>query len=259
MTSMAFRTLYFLVPRFFAMFGLIISASCVRMQNQPLKIACAANMELAMDSLISVFELVHEQPCELVVNASGILTTQIDQGASFEVFLSANEIYPNYLFKKGRVGQPRVFAKGRLIFAGNLDGKNEELAILLRQSNIRSVALADPRSGPYGEAAMEVIRNLNLKNRVVVNWVQGEGIGQVNQFLKSGAVDGIFTAPAFMISEGQHFDSAHIDHRLYSPILQTVSLVKNQEQNHSDQALRFRNFLFSDQSRSILAYFGYSF
>ncbi len=90
--------------------------SCQDAKPKPLRIAAAANQIYVIDSLISVFEKTHATKCDVILGPSARLITQIDQGAPYDIFLSADKSYTDRLYDKGRSdGLPRAFAIGELV------------------------------------------------------------------------------------------------------------------------------------------------
>jgi molybdate transport system substrate-binding protein len=238
----------------------LLGISC---REQParntLNIAVAANMQYAMEALVKEFTQTTGISCELVVSSSGKLTAQILEGAPFHLLVSADMKYPEALNRNGKtIGPPQVYAYGKLVLWTLQDNVEPSLEVL-ESSAIRHIAMANPKTAPYGRAAMEVLRNSGWYEQVRDKIVYGESIAQTNQFITSRAAELGFTALSVVVApqvEGQGRWS-EIDPSLYAPIAQGVVVMQHPE-GIQNQAMQFRDFLFSDRAREMLINFGYS-
>jgi molybdate transport system substrate-binding protein len=236
----------------------VVFLSCQPEQPRPLRIAVAANMQFAMDSLAKKFTDQTGISYELVISSSGKLTAQIKEGAPYDVFVSADMDYPQHLYETGfTVNKPEVYADGKLVLwttKNNLKASIE----LLTSDAIAHVAVANPKTAPYGKAAMAVIRHYGLEETLKNKLVYAESITQTNQFVTSGAAEAGFTAKAVVLSpqiKGQG-NWIEIDQALYPAIEQGIVLLKKEEVSEAAQA--FYRFIFSDEAREVLKDFGYS-
>ncbi|WP_394747276.1 molybdate ABC transporter substrate-binding protein [Spongiimicrobium salis] len=222
-------------------------------------IATAANMQFAMEALSKKFTESTKITCELTISSSGKLTAQIQEGAPYDVFVSANMKYPQELFSKGFTeSPPKIYAYGQLVLWTTIVGLDPNMASLT-QEHIDHIALANPKSAPYGSAAMEVLEHYKIKDQVTHKLVYGESISQANQFIMSQSADIGFTAMAVVRSPkikdiGQW---APLNSNFHSPIAQGVVLIKRQEKSNK-AAEQFYEFLFSDTAAEILKTYGYT-
>ncbi|MCB0686450.1 MAG: molybdate ABC transporter substrate-binding protein [Saprospiraceae bacterium] len=221
-------------------------------------IAVAANMQFAMDELILAFTKDSGTECEVTISSSGKLTAQIQQGAPFDIFVSANMKYPNTIAESGlAVGAPKVYAHGKLVLwtmREDLDPVPESLL----NASVRHIALANPETAPYGEAALQILRNLNLWDILQKKLVFGESIAQTNQFVMTKAADIGFTAMSVVLSPelvGKGYWKT-IPSDLYHPIEQGVVII-NRDGGNTGAAQKFYDFLSSDRAKAILLRFGY--
>jgi molybdate transport system substrate-binding protein len=227
--------------------------------SEAITVAVAANMQFAMEELTQAFLEETDIKCELVVSSSGKLTAQIKQGAPFDVFVSANMKYPEEVQNSGlAAAPPKVYAYGKLVLWSMKKDVKPSLA-LLSDPSIRKIALANPRTAPYGQAALEVLRNAQLLERVEPRLVYGESIAQTNQFVISRAVDMGFTALSVVLSpklqeKGRWIE---VDSELYRPIRQGVVVIRR-EKAPLEKAVKFYDFLSSEKAHRILEAFGYS-
>ena len=232
--------------------------SCQHRKEAPILIATAANMQFAIEPLINTFTEKTGIPCEAIISSSGKLTAQIKEGAPYAIFLSADRKYPETLYDAGlTIAVPKTYAQGQLVLWTTL--KNVIPSIdLLKAKNITHIAVANPKTAPYGRAAMEVLTHYQIQDTIANKLVFGESIAQTNQFIRSQVAAIGFTAKSVVVSPrvtgiGQW---VAIDTRLYKPIEQGVVLLK-QEAEDMKKAQQFYDFLFSEEGQTILAANGY--
>lgn len=244
--------------RSFLIVILLSILSCQSQKNDNLTIATAANMQYPLEELIDEFEKEYNIKCEAVIGSSGKLTAQIIEGAPYHILLSADMKYPIELFEKGLSGAPKIYGYGKLVFWTLKDDISPDIEALAQQE-IEHMAIANPKTAPYGKAAMEVFRNSETLIVVENKLVYGESISQTNQFILSEAADIGVTAKSSLFSPhiknlGKWQD---VDQSLYSPIAQGVVVLNNQNQQ-KNAAIKFYEFLFSNKGKEILNKFGYS-
>ncbi len=231
--------------------------SCGNSKEKPgLLVATAANMQFAMEELSEQFKKDFNINCELVVSSSGKLTAQIKEGAPYDVFVSADMKFPQAIDHYSKaVTTPKVYAYGKLVL-----WSMTELPHLngLTQSHIKHIALANPKTAPYGKAALEVLEYTGIVKQVESKFVFGESIAQTNQFITTQAAQIGFTAKSVVVSpllknKGQWVDISTL---AYTPIEQGIVVIKQNEKDRA-QAMKFYNFMFSDKAKQILTKYGY--
>ena len=223
-----------------------------------LKIATAANMQLAMDSITSIFYDVHGIKCEVTSNSSGMLTALIQSGAPFDLLVSANMRYPNELIKSGFGDSVQVYAYGKLALIypkGKHYASPEEL---LLSSSTKRIGLADKKTAPYGIAAKSYLKKSGLADKLSDKIVVGESVGQVNQYIKTKAVDAAFTSCSYVRKFQREYQIMEIDQKYYGQIKQGAVILKSGKENHPGESKKFFDFLFSEECQEILKYFGYT-
>lgn len=228
-------------------------------QAQKLRVAVAANAQFVSQKLAEAFKAETGIETELVVGASGKLTTQIEQGAPFDVFLSADMKYPEELYSKGLATEkPRVYGYGELVMWSRLKDVPLKSPADLTSEVYQKIAVANPQLAPYGEAALQALEKLKLSDRLKSKIVYGESIAQVNQFLLSGAVEVAFTAKAVVLDPAQQGKGqwVAVDESLYHPIAQGVVIIKSLNGN-LENAKKFYNFLHGSTAKKILRFYGY--
>ncbi len=226
---------------------------------QPLRVAVAANAQFVMDDLKTAFQQKTGIALETVISSSGKLTTQIQQGAPFDVFLSADMTYPKTLHEQGlTTAPPVVYGYGTLVLwtIGGLP-LTADLRKTLLNPAIRHVAIPNPDTAPYGEAALSVLQKKGLRELIKAKLVYGESIAQVNQYVLSQSVEMGFTAKSVVLNPGLTTRGRWIELPAsgYTPIAQGVVIIKRTAL--PAQARQFVEFLSSPAARQILARFGY--
>lgn len=226
--------------------------------NQDIVIATAANMQFAMNALVEAYESETGTRCEIILGSSGKLTAQIQEGAPYDLFFSADTKFPEALQKSGNtIGEPIIYAQGQLVLWSM---KENPLVSLdqLSSDEVSHIALANPKTAPYGLAAEQMLNQLNLYERIESKLVFGESISQVNQFIISEAAEMGFTAKSVVLSPNMSNQGTWITiaDSLYAPINQAMVLLKN-DRGFEKEAQSFASFVRSEKGLSILRNFGY--
>lgn len=242
----------------FLLFLFLFSQCQTSQKTEPLTIATAANMQFAITELTEAFAKKTGIACQTVVSSSGKLMAQIQAGAPFDVFVSADMKYPTALFETGwTTAAPEVYAYGKLILWTTSPKITPTLSVLSTDS-IQHIAIANPKIAPYGEAALAVLTANGLRQKIAHKLVMGESIAQTNQFVLSNAAEIGFTAQSVIFSP--NLDSQGkwlaLPDNLYTPIAQGVVRLKSSDTRQT-AAKQFYDFLFSNEGKSILAKFGY--
>ncbi|TMU56747.1 molybdate ABC transporter substrate-binding protein [Flagellimonas algicola] len=230
-----------------------------RGNSDKLTIAVSSNMQYSIEEIAAKYTEHTGIACDLVVGSSGKLTAQIMEGAPFDVFLSADMKYPQMLYQKGHAkAAPKIYALGKLV----LFASNKEIVPkleFLKNDSIAHIALANPKTAPYGRAAMEVLEHNGLVYSVKDKLVYGESVSQTNQFMSTGAAQMGFTAKSTLIgtplSQQGHWIA--LDTNSYTPIQQGIVMLE--DDTAQDRAsLSFLEFIFTEEAQEILKKYGYS-
>jgi molybdate transport system substrate-binding protein len=239
----------------------IAAPGALAAQNAP-KIAAAANLNTVLDDITARFEREHGPRVDVVFGASGVLTRQIQDGAPFEVFLSADEELPKKLVAAGLTrDEGVVYAVGRLvIFAPKgspltVDESLDGLARLAKARGVTRFAIANPTVAPYGKAAEALLQKHGLLEMLRPRLVLGDTIAQAAQFATTGnAVGGLI---AYSIALDPRFAGrgsyAVIPDDAYPPLRQRMVMLKSA----GPAAQQFYSYLQGDAARAIFRKHGY--
>lgn len=235
---------------------LVLFNSCTAVSKKgTIRIAAASSTQYVLEALIDAYTSEKEVKIESVISSSGKLTAQIEHGAPIDLFISADTVYPNYLFEKG-VGaeQPIIYAYGQLVLwtFGAYD-LSHGLAIL-SDSVIQKIAIADPKTAPYGRLSQAYLRENNLYESLENKLIIGESIGQVNQYINTQAVEIGLTAKSVVMApklkgKGQFVELEN------AFLAQSMLLLKSGES--STAAVGFYVFLQSAEAQKIFEEYGY--
>jgi molybdate transport system substrate-binding protein len=196
---------------------------------------------------------------EIILGSSGKLTAQIQQGAPFDVFVSADMKYPQALYLSGYSTQPpRVYAIGNLVIWSMFENLTLHLDSLSKPE-IKHIAIANPKTAPYGMAALEFIEKQGYMDVFMPKLVYGENIAQTNQFIISKTAEAGFTAKSVVMASSMRNRGKWINvpDSLYTPIQQGAVIIQRKE-GISESAKAFYNFLYSAGAKAILESYGYT-
>ena len=225
---------------------------------QGLKVAVAANLQGVIKVLGKDFKQKTGIDIEPIVGSSGNLSTQIKNGAPYDVFLSADMSFPKGLYKEGfSAKEPAVYAFGSLIICSTSDIGFENWERALMSERIKKIAIANPSIAPYGKAAQESLTQKGIWNDIQLKMVQGESIAQVNTYITTGVVDVGFTTQSLIKdSEGKtKLYWKAIDPKSYTPIKQGMIIIKQTKE--AESAEKFYQYMLSPAAKAILKEYGY--
>lgn len=240
---------------------LVILVSLMTLSAGEIKIAVAANVSYAMEPLKKAFNVLHpETHIEVILGSSGKLTAQIKNGAPYELFLSANMKYPETLYNEGlAVTEPIVYAQGSLAYLSLKQKDFTQGMEVLKDENITKIAIANPKTAPYGGAAKEALENAGLYETLKDKFVHGESISQTVTYAMTAADIGFIAKSSLFSPQMSHFKKginwSEVDEKLYTPIDQGMVILKKGE--GSAEVKAFYDFMLSQQAREILKNFGY--
>lgn len=238
--------------------AILMFTTCQRTPSEKIVIATAANMQVPMEALTKRFTEKYGVHCELIIGSSGKLTAQIVEGAPYDIFVAANMKYPEMVHAEGKaLDNPKVYAHGKLVL-WSMSLETPVSIHALTEPHIRHIALANPKTAPYGTAALEVLHQYGLFEKVEHKLVYGESIAQTNQFITSEAAQIGFTALSTVLSPQMKGKGnwVEIEEGQYAPISQGVVQLKR-ERTNGKEVQDVYDFLFSGGAKEILKDFGY--
>jgi len=224
-------------------------------------VALAANVSYAMDALKSAFHK-HYPSIEVrtVIGGSGKLSTQIQNGAPFDLFLSANMFYPETLYKEHlAITAPKIYAYGSLAMVSQRKRDLSEGIAIIVKKEIRHIAIANPKTAPYGKATIEALQNAKLYDITKHKYIYGESIAQTLSYAMTAADVGFVAKSAFYSPKMRHFyegkNYIEVDPKLYTPITQGIVMLRHSS-NNAD-AKKFYHFILSEEAKIIFKDYGY--
>lgn len=226
-----------------------------------LSVAAAANFVYVLEPLHAEFQRLAPD-IELTVNtgASGNLVAQIKNGAPFDVFLSADTEYPRELIKAGGAEEKSftLFTIGRLVlWTTRADLDLTSIPEAIHNGKVQRLAIANPRTAPYGRAAVEVLRKLGVAPHAEPKLVFAENITQAAQFVETGNADAGFVALA-LVRSSRLQNQGHwieVSPSLHPPLEHAGVITKHGADNPA--AVRYLTFLLSPEAQTILEKHGY--
>ncbi len=227
------------------------------------RVAAAADLTFALQALVERYQAEHGGRIKLSFGSSGKFTRQIEQGAPFDLFFSANEDYALRLVRAGlTAGEGRLYAVGRIVLFQPSSSHAEEppeleqLGALAEAGRLKRLAIANPEHAPYGQAAEQALRSAGVWERVRRHLVLGENAAQATQFAASGAADFGIVPYAMVLNPNLQARGRYrlIPERLHAPLRQRVVLLRQP----SAAALAFYQYLQGETARAVLARFGFA-
>lgn len=224
------------------------------------RVAVAANFTAPMQQIAAEFEKDTGHVAKLSFGASGKFYAQIVNGAPFEVFISADDTTPARLEKEGHAvaGTRFTYAVGTLVLWSAkpdfVDAKGE----VLKGGNFNKVSIANPKTAPYGAAAVETLKKLNLLTAVQPKFVQGENISQTLHFVSTGNADLGFVALSQVFKDGKITSGSAwiIPGEFHDPIYQDAAILAKGKDSAAAAALLA--YLKGDKARAVIKSFGYA-
>jgi molybdate transport system substrate-binding protein len=223
------------------------------------QMAVAANFAEPAKAIAAVLEKTTGHTLKVTVGSTGRLYAQIRNGAPFDVLLSADTHAPAQLEADGlaQPGSRFTYATGKLVLWSADAAKVDAQGAVLKTGGFRKLAIANPKTAPYGAASIEVIDKLGLTAALSPKLVQGESIGQTYNFAFTGNAEIAFVAMS-QVLEGGRLKSGSmwvVPQHLYSPIRQDAVLLKRGANNEA--ALALMKLLKSPNIQGLIRSFGY--
>ena len=223
-----------------------------------LNIAVASNFSHTLRTLAKNFETKTGHQLRISNASTGKLYTQINHGAPFDVFLSADEHRPDLLIAEGKATAEHSlsYAIGKLVLISNIKPEQNCLDVL-NSPELKRLAIANPRTSPYGSAAQQTLEKLQLWQTLKPKLVTGENIAQALQFVSTGNASAGFVAKS-MLLQGNKINTACewlVPAELHEPIKQKMLVLS--AASNKPAAVAFWHYMQSDDAKTIIKNSGY--
>lgn len=227
-----------------------------------MRVAAAADLRFAMEELSKDFEAETGTKADITTGSSGNFFSQIQNGAPFDLFFSADMDYPKKLEASGftEPGTLSEYAQGQIVIwtpaNSPIDVAKYTWNALL-DAHVRKIAIANPSLAPYGRAAVAALQKAGIYEQVKAKLVYGENISQAAQFVQSGNAQAGIIAHSLALSPGMKDGKVwEISADMHPPIEQGAVVLKGA--NDKAEARKFLNFVKSESGRTVLEKHGFA-
>ncbi len=218
-----------------------------------LTVAAAADLTQLQPHLASSFGKIEPTTAvRFVTGSSALLTQQIENGAPYDVFLSANAQFIDRLGSSGKLLPASIhsYAIGRVAVLWR-DGKHHPLSNLTADW-VRFAALPNPQLAPYGAAAQQALEHAGLWEKVKPKIVYGENVRQALQLFESGNADAVLTSASLLVGK----NAVLVPANLHQPIVQKLGITSRSQNQKAAQ--KFVDFLLSPAGQALFSQFGFA-
>jgi len=228
---------------------------------QDINIAVAGNVSYAIDKL--KVEFVKTNPdinVHVILGSSGKLTAQIKNGAPYGLFMAANMKYPNALYQdKIATTKPIIYAQGALAYFSVKKQDFTKGIKLLEDKSIVKIAIANPKTAPYGKAAIEAMQNAKVYENVQSKLIFADSISQTVSYTIAATDIGVIAKSSLYSTKMSQYKKnvnwAPVNPKLYTPINQGIVLLKYAGNSKAYRA--FYDFILSAKAKAIFKHYGY--
>jgi len=228
---------------------------------QELTVAAAADLRPALDAITPGFQAASGVKLRVSYGSSGNFFQQLQNGAPFDVYLSANVDYPKKLADAGLTvpNSYYEFARGSIVLMVPYDSKldlSEGLHILLTPT-VKKIAIANPSHAPYGQAAVAAIKSAGIYDWAAPHLVNGENVSQAASFVLSGAAEVGIVAKSLALAPAAAKQARFVDvpAKDYPPLLQAMVVLKSSK--NQETAMRFEDYMRGEDAKKILKQYGF--
>ena len=235
-------------------------------------VAAAANVTYAMDKLVKEFNKTNpDTKVQVTLGSSGKLVAQIENSAPYDIFMSADMKFPQALFdKKLTKTPPVIYAQGALAMLSSKELDYSKGLNILNDKSISKIAIANPKTAPYGAAALEAIKNAKIGD-VESKFVYAESISQAVTYATTATDIGFVAKSSLyegnMTQYKENKNWVSVDPKLFNSIDQgivildtansLVGLIKNDDKKQ-EEVKAFYDFILSDRAKKIFIDYGYT-
>ena len=225
-------------------------------------VAAAADLSIALKEIGDSYQKKTGLKVNTSFGASGALTQQIQNGAPFDLFFSADMEYPRQLIAAGEADGATLYqyAIGKLVLwvpaYSPLDVEHKGMSVLLDPS-VKKIAIANPQHAPYGRAAVAALKHDGVYDRVAERLVLGENVSQAAQFVESGNSQAGFVALAHAVAPGMRGRGKYweVPAGDYPPLAQGVVVLSHSQ--HKKDAARFLEYIKTKEAADLLEKYGF--
>jgi molybdate transport system substrate-binding protein len=252
-------------PSLIVLLALVPGVLIPRAQAVPreINVAAAADLSAALQEVAAKFEKRTGVVVKLSFGASGALTQQIQNGAPFDLFFSADTDYPRQLIAGGQAESATLYryAVGKLVLwvpkDSPLDVEHKGMDVLL-DASVKKIAIANPQYAPYGRAAVAALKHYGVYEKVSDRLVLGENVAQAAQFAESGNTQAGFVALAHAMAPAMQGKGKYwiIAADSYPPLDQGVVLISRSP--HEQDAAAFLEYVKTAEAGAVLRRYGFS-
>ena len=247
-----------LLRRAFILFSFFLSSA---VGAQTLRIAAASDLEFVLPDLTAQYEKQSGVKLAITYGSSGNFFAQIQNGAPFDLFLSADNTYPRKLAEAGYgdANSVAIYARGLLAIWLSPDSPLDLTADGFRtllDPRIQKIAIANPSHAPYGRAAIAALRNVGLYDQLKSKLVLGENVSQAAQFVQSGSAQAGLIALSLALSPAMMSGKRYELYGWRYPTIEQSAVVLKSSTN-KQVAGAFLEFLKSPEARGIFKRYGY--
>lgn len=243
-----------------AIFGLCTVAFSLLANADEVLVAVAANFAAPMQKIAAGFEKDTGHKVIIALGGTGKLYAQIVNGAPYELFLSADSETPRRLAQEGfGLDASRfTYGLGKLVLWSADPAMVDAQGLVLKQGKFKRIALANPKTAPYGAAALSVLRHLDLLAVLQPRFVQGENISQAYQFVSTGSAELGFVALSQVMADGALISGStwRVPENLYEPIRQDALLLNKGKARPA--ALAMLEYLKGAKAQAVIRGYGYT-
>ena len=249
-------------PLFFS--RAVLTSLCLTFASQlatadEISVAVATNFAEPMQEIATAFEKKTGHKAQISPASTGKLYSQIKNGAPFEIFLSADDTTPAILEKEGLavIDSHFTYATGKLVLWSAKPRFVDDQGAVLKEGKFSHLAIANPATAPYGVAAVDTLKKLDLLAVIQPKFVQGDNITQTFQFVSTGNAELGFVALSQVFKDGKISSGSAwlVTPSLYEPLHQDAVLLNKGRSKPAAKALL--DYLKSDEAKHIIRRYGY--
>lgn len=220
----------------------------------------ASDLKFALDEITKIYKTKNKDiNIDLIYGSSGKGMTQIENGAPFDIYFSANQEYVENLYKKDLLlEKPKLYGLGRIvIWSKNKEFDKNQGFENLKENWVAKIAIANPDHAPYGEKAKQALEKMGIYKEIENKLVFGENISATTNMINIQAAQiGIIALSLALAPTTEEKNNFYlIDKKLHEPLFQAYSITKYAQNNK--EAKEFYNFISSDESLRILKKYGF--